>query len=103
MHGWEGAREGGYGHGCGREGPVRQGLPEGVPSDQGVCSAKTFCGGKTEGQSGTSEHDKGYKLGYESAKATCKTTPPQTAVQPDPEWLNGYNEGAAKAVAEFCK
>ncbi|MGW8784114.1 hypothetical protein ACWGNM_39465 [Streptomyces sp. NPDC055796] len=66
-------------------------------------AAKTFCGDKTDGQTGTSEHDKGYKLGYESTKATCKTTPPATAVAPDPEWTRGYGEGAAKALDEFCK
>ncbi|MFE2552416.1 hypothetical protein ACFXGI_28260 [Streptomyces sp. NPDC059355] len=66
-------------------------------------AAKTFCGGNTDGQTGTSEHDKGYKLGYDKTKVTCQTTPPQTAVQPDPEWLAGYNEGAAKAASEFCK
>ncbi|MFF4097930.1 hypothetical protein [Streptomyces sp. NPDC001903] len=66
-------------------------------------AAKSFCGDKTDGQTGTSEHDKGYKLGYESTKATCKTTPPATAVAPDPEWTRGYGEGAAKALDEFCK
>ncbi|MFE2478351.1 hypothetical protein [Streptomyces sp. NPDC059389] len=71
--------------------------------DNGAALAtKAFCGDKTDGQTGTSEHDKGYKLGYESTKATCKTTPPATAVAPDPEWIRGYGEGAAKALAEFC-
>ncbi|MFD8980163.1 hypothetical protein [Streptomyces sp. NPDC059564] len=66
-------------------------------------AAKTFCGGKTDGQTGTSEYDKGHKLGYDTTKATCQTAPPKTAVAPDPEWTRGYNEGAAKAAAEFCK
>ncbi|WP_405978831.1 hypothetical protein [Streptomyces sp. NBC_00158] len=66
-------------------------------------AAKTFCGGTQDGQTGTTEYDKGYQRGYDSTKTTCKTAPPQTAVQPDPEWLRGYGEGAAKALAEFCK
>ncbi|MFK0043147.1 hypothetical protein ACIQU4_03420 [Streptomyces sp. NPDC090741] len=66
-------------------------------------AAKTFCGGKQDGQTGTSEYDKGHKLGYDTTKATCQTAPPKTAVAPDPEWTRGYNEGATKAAAEFCK
>ncbi|WP_147420008.1 hypothetical protein [Streptomyces sp. WM6372] len=66
-------------------------------------AAKTFCGGKQDGQTGTSEYDKGHKLGYDTTKATCQTAPPKTAVAPDPEWIRGYTEGAAKAAAEFCK
>ncbi|WP_327133392.1 hypothetical protein OG311_23955 [Streptomyces sp. NBC_01343] len=66
-------------------------------------AAKSFCGDKTDGQTGTSEYDKGHKLGYDTTKATCQTAPPKTAVAPDPEWIRGYNEGAAKASAEFCK
>ncbi|MFD9355496.1 hypothetical protein [Streptomyces sp. NPDC060031] len=66
-------------------------------------AAKTFCGGKADGQAGTSEYDKGHKLGYDSTKATCNTAPPKTTAAPDPGWLLGYTEGAAKAAAEFCK
>ncbi|MCC0096253.1 hypothetical protein K7B10_15955 [Streptomyces flavotricini] len=65
-------------------------------------AAKSFCGDKTDGQTGTPEYDKGHKLGYDTTKATCQTAPPETAVAPDPEWIRGYNEGAAKASGEFC-
>ncbi|MFI6145135.1 hypothetical protein [Streptomyces sp. NPDC051109] len=66
-------------------------------------AAKSFCGDKTDGQAGTSEYDKGHKTGYDKTKATCQTEPPKTAVAPDPEWIRGYTDGAAKAAAEFCK
>ncbi|MFF0214129.1 hypothetical protein [Streptomyces vinaceus] len=65
-------------------------------------AAKRFCGGKTDGQKGNSQYDRGYRRGYDSTKATCKAAPPQTAVRPDPQWLRGYAKGAAKALTEFC-
>ncbi|MEV6576801.1 hypothetical protein AB0M92_01390 [Streptomyces sp. NPDC051582] len=65
-------------------------------------AAKTFCGGQTGGKKGMSQYDRGYKLGFDRTKATCRTTPPQSAVPPGPEWLRGYHAGAAKAAARFC-
>ncbi|MFJ3880738.1 hypothetical protein ACIPW5_25170 [Streptomyces sp. NPDC090077] len=85
-----------------------------VPPDQNwtdgynagaALAAKTFCGG---GQNtGTKDkkqeqHDAGYKKGYDTVQQTCNTSPPKTAVAPDPDWLQGYTEGAAAAAAKFC-
>ncbi|MCX5379344.1 hypothetical protein [Streptomyces sp. NBC_00091] len=68
-------------------------------------AAKTFCGGQNTGQDPgkLSQHDQGYKKGYDTVQQTCDTKPPKTAVAPDPEWLQGYTEGAAAAAAKFCK
>ncbi|MFD7080423.1 hypothetical protein [Streptomyces sp. NPDC059918] len=70
--------------------------------DKGAAlAAKRFCGGTTGGKKGMSQYDKGYKFGYDRAKATCESTPPKN-VPSGAEWLRGYHVGAAKASARFC-
>ncbi|MEF9903133.1 hypothetical protein [Streptomyces sp. P9-A2] len=58
---------------------------------------------QAEQQDAQDQFKKGFTQGFALAKATCKEQAPQGAVAVDPNFEKGFKEGAAAAIAQFCK
>ncbi|MGW5664305.1 hypothetical protein ACWEWG_30210 [Streptomyces sp. NPDC003758] len=65
---------------------------------------KLSCGSvkQAEEQQTQDQFAKGFKDGFNLAKATCKAQAPQGVTAVDPNYEKGFNAGAAAAIAKFC-
>ncbi|MGR6971462.1 hypothetical protein ACU639_18055 [Streptomyces cynarae] len=57
---------------------------------------------QAEEQQTQDQFAKGFKDGFNLAKATCKAQAPQGVTAVDPNYEKGFNAGAAAAIAKFC-